>query len=72
MLRQFVFSAWVRTVTGMVVELGEEGERAIFAAVERQFVTTERQFTTVPMTCSVFSRGSGLAEREIVRERECV
>lgn len=51
MLRQFVFSAWVRTATGMEVEVGEEGERAIFAAVERHFVTIERQFTTVPITC---------------------
>lgn len=50
MLPQFVFSAWVRTATGMVVEIGEEGERAILAPVERHFVTTERQFTTVPMT----------------------
>lgn len=71
MLRQFVFSAWVRTVTGMVVEVGEEGERAIFAAVERQFVTTERQFTTVPMTCSCFLPGEWIS-RERDSERECV
>lgn len=34
----------------MVVEVGDEGESAILAPVERHFVTTERQFTTVPMT----------------------
>lgn len=36
------------------MEVGEEGERAILAPVERQFVTTERQLTTVPMICSFF------------------
>lgn len=67
MLRQFVFSAWVRTATGMVVEVGEEGERAIFAAVERQFVTIERQFTTVPMICLCSLPGEWIS-REIERE----
>lgn len=69
MLRQLVFWAWVRTATGMVVEVGFEGERAILAAVERQFVTTERQFTTVPITCL----GSQIStEREREREKQCV
>lgn len=76
MLRQFVFSAWVRTATGMVVEVGEEGERAILAPVERQFVTTERQFTTVPMTWRLCSPGRVISRergREIYTERSvCV
>lgn len=72
MLRQFVFSAWVRTATGIVVETGEEGERAILAPVERQFVTIERQFTTVPMTFFCFLPRGRIELAEIERERACV
>ena len=53
----------------MVVEVGEEGESAIFAAVERQFVTTERQFTTVPMTCCCSLPGEWISRES---ERVCV
>lgn len=73
MLRQFVFSAWVRTARRMVAEVGEEGERAILAPVKRHFVTTERQFTTVPMTWfRSLPRGSDLAETGREGERVCV